>query len=85
MDRCYTGLTGQSADVAGVRLHWSGPVTQVVVFSGVPGWVCVEPVTMANNGFRMEADGVAGTGVIRLAPGASTSFTYRFDWSAWAG
>lgn len=80
MDRCYTGLTDSWAEVGGIRLHWSGPVTQMVVFSGVPGWVCVEPVTMANNGFRLADDGIAGTGVIPLDPGASTRVTYRFDW-----
>jgi aldose 1-epimerase len=81
MDRCYTGLTGSSADVPGLTVEWSGPVTQVVVYTGEPGWVCVEPVTMASNGFRLVAEGVDGTGVIALAPGESTAVHYRFRWS----
>lgn len=80
MDRCYTGLTDNAAEVAGLRLAWHGPVTQVVVFSGDPDWVCVEPVTMANDGFRLADEGVAGTGVVALDPGESLSVTYRFTW-----
>jgi galactose mutarotase-like enzyme len=55
-------------------------VTQVVVFSGAPGWVCVEPVTMANNGFELSDAGMNGTGVIVLAPGEATAVSYRFEW-----
>lgn len=82
MDRCYTGLTGTDVDVPGICLSWSGPITQVVVYTGVEGWMCVEPVTMANDGFRMADEGVAGTGIIALAPGESASVAYSFDWSA---
>jgi aldose 1-epimerase len=81
MDRCYTGLTDSSFDVGDVRVHWSGPVTHVVVFSGAPGWVCVEPVTMANDGFRLADEGVSGTGVITLDPGEGMSVHYRFEWN----
>jgi aldose 1-epimerase len=84
MDRCYTGLEEASADVPGIRLSWSGPVSQVVVFSEAEGWVCVEPVTMANDGFALAAAGVDGTGVIALDPGASTRVTYRFGWRSGA-
>ena len=58
-----------------LRLHWTGPVTQVVVFSGDEGWVCVEPVTMANDGFRMADEGMPGTGVLALDPGESFAVT----------
>ena len=78
MDRCYTGLTDNSADVPGLRLTWKGPVSQVVVFSEAPGWVCVEPVTMANDGFRLATAGTDGTGVVALDPGATLAVTYRF-------
>lgn len=81
MDRCYTDLVGDVAELPGVRLRWSGPITQVVVFSGVAGWVCVEPVTNANDGFRLADAGVEGTGTIALDPGASTEVGYRFEWS----
>ena len=81
MDRCYTGLEGSSAEVAGIRLHWSRAVTSVIVFTGVEGWVCVEPVTMANDGFRLADEGVPGSGVVALDPSGSLAVTYRFDWS----
>jgi aldose 1-epimerase len=81
MDRCYTGLTDTVLEVPGIRLEWSGPVTQVVVYSEDPEWVCVEPVTMANDGFGLAARGVDGHGVIVLAPRESTSVTYRFVWT----
>lgn len=82
MDRCFAALTDTHADVPGVRLHWDGPVTQIVVYSGTAGWVCVEPVTMANNGFALMEEGQPGTGVIALDPGASTSVRYRFEFLA---
>lgn len=80
MDRCYTALTDHAAQVPGLRLSWSGPVTQVVVYSGTPGWVCVEPVTMANDGFRLAEEGVPGSGVVALDPGAALRVAYRFAW-----
>jgi aldose 1-epimerase len=81
MDRCYTGLSGTALHVPGLWLSWEGPITHVVVFTGVPGWVCVEPVTMANDGFRMADAGFEGTGVLALDPGHAERVAYRFDWS----
>lgn len=78
MDACFTELTGTSADVPGAQLSWDGPVTNVVVYSGEPGWVCVEPVTMANDGFGLAARDVPGHGVQIVEPGASLAVTYRF-------
>lgn len=80
MDRTYTGLTANEVHAGGLRLSWTGPITHVVVFSGVPGWVCVEPVTMVNDGFRLADEGVEGTGVIALDPGTSMRVTFRFAW-----
>jgi aldose 1-epimerase len=80
MDRCYTGLTGTTADVGDLTLSWRGPITQVVVYTGEPGFVCIEPVTMASDGFRLAAEGVDGTGVIALDPGDSLSVGYRLTW-----
>lgn len=79
MDRCFTSLTDTSADVPGVRLHWSGPVTQIVVYSGEPGWVCVEPVTMANDGFGLAERGIDGHGVVVLEPDACLEVGYVFE------
>lgn len=78
MDRCYTALTDTSADVPGVRLSWDGPVTQVVVYTREPGWTCVEPVTMANDGFDLAHRGVPDHGVQIVAPGEALAVTYQF-------
>jgi aldose 1-epimerase len=80
MDRCYTDLTESCVEVGELRLSWAGPVTQVVVFSGDPDFVCVEPVTMANDGFRLAEEGVEGHGVVALDPGQTLEVTYRFAW-----
>lgn len=80
VDACYTDLDAASADIGSVFLSWDGPVTQVVVFTGVSGWVCVEPVTNANDGFNLFDRGIAGTGTIVLAPGAEMRVRYRFSW-----
>jgi aldose 1-epimerase len=80
MDRCFTGLTGTSADIGDLTLSWRGPITQVVVYSGEPGFVCVEPQTMATDGFRLADEAVDGTGVLVLEPGATLSVGYRLSW-----
>lgn len=79
MDACFGGLTEAAVEAPGVRLGWDGPVTHVVVYSGEPGWVCLEPVTMANDGFALAARGVAGHGVRELEEGATLSVAYRFE------
>jgi aldose 1-epimerase len=80
MDRCYTGVEGTEAIVPGLRLSWDGPVTQVVVYTEAEGYLCVEPVTMANDGFALADRGVPGAGVLALDPGGRTAVTYRFTW-----
>ncbi len=80
MDRCFAGLTESRAEIGDLALSWRGAITQVVVFSGEAGVVCVEPVTMANDGIRLANEGVEGTGVIVLDPGARTTVGYRFAW-----
>ena len=79
MDACFTALTGSCAGVPGARLCWDGPVTHVVVYTGEPDWVCVEPVTMVNNGIAMADRGAAGHGVQEMASGASIEVRYRFE------
>ena len=78
MDQCYTDLESSDADAPGVRLSWNGPITQVVVYTAVECWGCVEPVTMANDGFRLLAEGVDGHGVVALDPGESLGAIYSF-------
>ncbi|CAN5742531.1 aldose 1-epimerase [soil metagenome] len=80
MDRGYCGLTGSAARVGPVRLTWHGPITNVVVYSGEPGWVCVEPVTMATDGFGLAERGSDEIGVVALAPDAALSVRYRYEW-----
>lgn len=80
MDRCFCGLTDTSAEIGDLTLSWSGPITQVVVFSGDPDAVCVEPVTMANDGIRLAEDGSVGTGVLVLDPGSRVLVEYRISW-----
>lgn len=79
MDACFTALTDSAADVPGARLRWDGPVTNVVVYTGKPGWTCVEPVTMPNGGFSLMPDVAVAHGVQLLAPGASTEVRYQFE------
>jgi aldose 1-epimerase len=78
MDRCFTSLEGTMVEAPGVRLSWDGPVTQVVVYTGEPGWVALEPVTMANGGFDLADRGMEGHGVVVLDPGEELAVTYRF-------
>lgn len=80
MDTCFTGLAGDAARIGDLTLSWRGPVTQIVVYSEEPGWVCVEPVTMANDGFRLHDEGVPGNGTLVLDPGQSAAVEYRFAW-----
>lgn len=80
LDACFTGLRGSAAEVGDVRLAWEGPVTQVVVYSEEPGWLCVEPVTMANDGFGLRERGTPGHGVVVAAPGHRVEVTYHLTW-----
>ncbi|HEX2575753.1 MAG TPA: hypothetical protein VHK88_05345 [Aquihabitans sp.] len=79
MDTCFTALTEAVADVPGARLHWDGPVTDVVVYTGEPGWTCVEPVTMANGAMGLPVDEARARGVQVLDPGATLEVRYRFE------
>lgn len=78
IDTCFTDVGERRAVLDGVVLAWSDDIDHLVVYTGVPGWMCVEPVTNANDAFNLDSRGVAGTGTRVLAPGASTSCHYRF-------
>ena len=62
MDRCYGALTATSVEIGDLTLSWEGPITHVVVYTGTPGWVCVEPVTIATDGFRLAEGGFSDGG-----------------------
>ena len=86
MDRCYCALTDTVAEIGDLTLSWDGPVTDVVVYTGTPGWVCVEPVTMATDAFRLAESGfdgtpMPGTGIVALEEGDTLSVTYRYAWA----
>lgn len=80
LDHCLTGLTAERAIVPGLTLEWSPEVTHLVVYTAVPGWLCVEPVTNANDGFNLAAAGAEGHGVMVVEPGESRSCTFQFVW-----
>lgn len=82
MDRCYTRLTDNVATIGDLTLSWSGPIAHVVVYSGVAGWVCIEPVTMANDGFNMWAAGFGDATVRLLALGDSLQVKMRYSWGS---
>lgn len=79
MDACFTDLTDTVAEVPGARLRWTGPVTDVVVYTGEPGWTCVEPVTMATGAFSLPPERAARHGVRLLEPGAAVEVRYRIE------
>lgn len=87
VDACLTGRRGDEP----VRLEWpaSGAAISMradEVFSHtvlyVPrraGHFAVEPVTNANDGFNLLADGVPGHGVLVLAPGETRTGEFHLD------
>lgn len=78
MDKCFTDITEARAVLDGVVLEWNDDIDHLVVYTGVAGWICVEPVTNTNDAFNLDARGITGTGTRVLAPGSSTSCHYRF-------
>ena len=75
IDRCFEGWDGvalieQPADGITLRLTADAVFGKLQLYSpwGYP-YVCVEPVTNANDGFNRAAIGVAGHGVVALEPG----------------
>jgi aldose 1-epimerase len=80
LDRCYEGWNGVATLAApdgAVTVIEADPVfgkLQVYDAWDYP-YICVEPVTNANDGFNRAAHGVPGHAVAELAPGASLSGT----------
>jgi aldose 1-epimerase len=75
IDRCFEGWDGvalieQPADGISLRLTADPSFGKLQIYSpwGYP-YVCVEPVSNANDGFNRAAIGVAGHGVVALDPG----------------
>jgi aldose 1-epimerase len=60
-------------------IEYEPPLTNVVVFTP-PGSVCVEPQTAWPDAARLAGTGVAGTGLLELAPGSSLSASMTWRW-----
>ncbi|MFP6665565.1 MAG: aldose 1-epimerase [Deltaproteobacteria bacterium] len=82
-DTCFTGWDGHA------ELHWPGsgvtaaidcdkPLRHMVLFTP-PGesFFALEPVSNANNGFNLLADGIDGSGVVVLEAGATMAANFR--------
>ncbi len=78
IDTCFTGIGERRAVLDDLIIEWSDDIDHLVVYTGVPGWICVEPVTNANDAFNLDQRGINGTGTRVLGPGDSTSCRYRF-------
>jgi aldose 1-epimerase len=83
LDHCFAGWDGRA------RVRWprsgvtaelaaSPALRHLVVYSpaGKP-FFALEPVSHANDGFNLAADGVPGTGVVVLAPGERLEGSFR--------
>jgi aldose 1-epimerase len=62
-----------------VRIHFDPAIENVVVYTGSPGAVCIEPWSAWPDAFRMAAEGYA-TNVAVLEPGASLRRWTRWEW-----
>lgn len=82
-DTCFAGWDGKA------RLSWPGsaisadiecddPLRHLILFTPPDeSFFALEPVSNANNGFNLLADGIADTGVEILASGQSMAATFR--------
>jgi aldose 1-epimerase len=85
IDRCFEGWDGvalieQPADGISLRLTADASFGKLQIYSpwGYP-YVCVEPVSNANDGFNRAAIGVAGHGVVALEPGRRLAGGLRIE------
>jgi aldose 1-epimerase len=62
-----------------LRIDFTEPVGSIVVFSP-PGSVCVEPATAWPDAIRLATEGVPGTGVVTLQPGAELAAAMTWRW-----
>ena len=88
VDRCFEDWTGTAAldypDGRRVTVTASPEFGKLQLY--VPWYdpfVCVEPVSNANDGFNRARHGVLRHGVVRLAPGAALSGTIRIEVGRW--
>ena len=91
LDHCFTGLSGREIRIiyrgsrTEVRFGMDEAFTHAVVFAPnlmdtVPeGFVAIEPVTCANDGFNLMDRGQGGTGVKVLGPGEEWSGAWEIS------
>ena len=65
-------------DVARLKLHADPIFEHLIVFTHADGSLAVEPVTNANDGFNLLAQGETGSGVQILEPGESLHGSIKF-------
>jgi aldose 1-epimerase len=85
IDRCFEGWDGvcrieQPEDGIALRLTADAAFGKLQIYSpwGYP-YVCIEPVSNANDGFNRAAIGVAGHGVVALEPGRRLAGALRIE------
>ncbi|MEQ8966732.1 MAG: aldose 1-epimerase [Azospirillaceae bacterium] len=88
VDRCFEGWNGRATldwprRGLTVAIEAAPPLTRLVVFAP-PGrdFLCVEPVSNANDAHALAAAGIEGHGLVPLASGESLSGTMRLTVSA---
>lgn len=84
LDRCYDGWDGIAEIIAPdgfcARLTARGALSRLQIYSAWDyPFVCVEPVSNANDGFNRAAQGVACHGVADLEPGQSIRGAFRIE------
>tara|TARA_R110002072_G_scaffold42064_10_gene117962 strand:- start:112557 stop:113504 length:948 start_codon:yes stop_codon:yes gene_type:complete len=93
LDDVFSGFGGQAtfdwnASNTRMTMSCSSNLNHVVIYTprdesgSANEFVCVEPVTMVNNGFNRLAQGQNGTGVQMLAPNESLRTTMRLAFSS---
>jgi aldose 1-epimerase len=88
LDTCFHGYNGNGHIIwprSGVELFFtcSSPCTHLVVYNPATSHFAVEPVTNANNGVNLLAQGDRTSGVVQLAPDESLDahFSLRVDFT----
>ena len=83
-DNCFTHDISRPAtvswpDAVTLRMQSSEEMTQLVVYTP-PDSACVEPVSCTVDAFRLEAEGIEGTGTAHVAPDSPFSGWTRWSW-----
>lgn len=82
IDRCYEGWEGTAEIIAPdefcTRVTATGALSRLQIYSAWDyPYVCVEPVSNANDGFNRAAQGISCHGVADLGPGQTIGGSFR--------